>query len=113
MELYAFLRSAKMKGDKVRIVRGNTTSGVYKPPSTDFIADVSEIPDLTKVSVGESGITIGGAVPIADLMNILEANSELSSSYGPLLNHLKRVSVVVLNIFCSPLYLCYVRFAGT
>ncbi|KAG0611483.1 hypothetical protein M758_7G144100 [Ceratodon purpureus] len=91
-ELYAFLRSAKSKGDKVRIVKGNTASGVYKPPSANFIADISEIPDLTKVSAGESGITIGGAVPIADLMKALEANSELSPSYEPLLNHLKRVA---------------------
>ena len=98
-ELYAFLRSAKMKGDKVRMVRGNTTSGVYEPRPANFIADISEIPDLTKVSVGESGISVGAAVPITDLMKILEANSKLSPSYGPLLKHLKRVSSLEMVVF--------------
>lgn len=91
-ELYALLRSAKYKGEKVRIVRGNTMSGVYPPPPTDFIADVSKVPDLMKFSVGENGITIGGAVPISDFMNILDANKALSPSFEPLLKHLKRVS---------------------
>ena len=97
-----------MEGEKVRIVRGNTASGVYKPPPANFIADVSDIPDLTKVSVDDSGIRIGGAVPIADLMKILEANSELSPSYVPLLNHLKRVSgleMVVLYVLSTLLSL--------
>jgi hypothetical protein len=108
-ELYALLRSAKYKGEKVRIVRGNTMSGVYPPPPTNIIAEVSKVPELMKCSVGENGITIGGAVPISDFMNILDANKALSPSFEPLLKHLKRVSFFgriyyffteLLNVFC-------------
>lgn len=91
-ELYGLLHGAKNRGDKVRVVRGNTSTGVYKPPSADFIADISEIPDLKKVSVDENGITLGGAVTITDFMDLLDLHKDLSPSYAPLHKHLKRVS---------------------
>lgn len=91
-ELYSLLRISKEAGERIRIVRGNTMFGVYRPAPADFIVEISEVPSLMKVSVSEDGVAIGGALPIADFMKVLEEHRELSPSYEPLLNHLKKVS---------------------
>jgi xanthine dehydrogenase/oxidase len=91
-ELYALLQTTKHKGRTIRMVRGNTSSGIYPPPAVDVLADISRISKLMEFSVQEKGISIGGAVPITDFMVLLERNQSLSPSYGPLLKHLKRVA---------------------
>jgi xanthine dehydrogenase/oxidase len=91
-ELYALLQTTKHKGRTIRMVRGNTSSGIYPPPAVDVLADISRISKLMELSVQEKGISIGGAVPITDFMVLLERNQSLSPSYGPLLKHLKRVA---------------------
>lgn len=103
-DLYTLMRTAKNKGEKVRIVRGNTSTGIYKPPRTDFLVDISHIPDLTRVSVGNNGISIGGAVTITKFMKILDEHKDLSPSYEPLLKHLKRVCTLNLLFHQFELY---------
>lgn len=99
-DLYTLLRTAKNNGEKVRIVRGNTSTGVYEPPPANLLVDISQIPELTKVSVGDNGIAIGGAVTITEFMNLLDVHKDLSPSYEPLLKHLKRVCEF-RNRFCT------------
>eukprot|EP01018_Ginkgo_biloba_P033812 Gb_38127 [translate_table: standard] len=90
-ELYSVLRAYKNK-KVVRMVRGNTSTGVYPEFSCDVLIDISHIPALLKTTVSNEGIIIGGAVSISDLMLLLKAHTGLSSSYGPMLRHLARVS---------------------
>jgi hypothetical protein len=87
------------------MVRGNTSSGIYPPPAVDVVADISRISKLMELSVQEKGISIGGAVPITDFMVLLERNQSLSPSYGPLLKHLKRVSLLFFDCCSSPTHL--------
>ncbi|KAJ7565972.1 hypothetical protein O6H91_02G083300 [Diphasiastrum complanatum] len=76
----------------IRLVRGNTSIGVYPQDLAKVSVDISSIPVLSQVNVNEQGITIGGAATITDLMVLLESNNNLSPSYNPLLKHLKRVA---------------------
>lgn len=74
------------------MVRGNTTTGIYPPPKAKVLIDISRVPELTKVTVTQSQIVIGGAATITDLMVVLENNIDLSPTFPPLLAHLQRVS---------------------
>lgn len=76
----------------VRLVVGNTGSGVYEPENAEIIADISLIPELRKIKVEEDGVLIGGAVPITDFMQVLEENKEKSPSFEPLVKHMYRVA---------------------
>jgi xanthine dehydrogenase iron-sulfur cluster and FAD-binding subunit A len=76
----------------VRLVAGNTSTGVYNPPKAELLIDIAQIPKLRSVTVGCEGIGFGGGVTIAELMKSLEENRSLSLTYGPLLLHFKRVS---------------------
>jgi hypothetical protein len=97
-QLYSILHD-EMAGESrikhssgVRLVAGNTSTGVYDPPQAGLLIDIAQIPELRSVTVGCEGIGFGGGVTIAELMKSLEENRGLSSTYGPLLLHFKRVS---------------------
>eukprot|EP01018_Ginkgo_biloba_P015424 Gb_26971 [translate_table: standard] len=96
-DLYSVLRAYKNK-KAVRMVRGNTSTGVYPEFSCDVLIDISHIPALLKTTVSNEGIIIGGAVSISDLMLLLKAHTGLSSSYGPMLHHLARYNLAMAYI---------------
>jgi hypothetical protein len=50
----------------VRLVAGNTSTGVYNPPEAGLLIDIAQIPELRSVTVGCEGIGVGGWVTIAD-----------------------------------------------
>lgn len=91
-DVYDILRTNSGKR-KVRLVRGNTSTGIYPRVDNDVLVDISRIPSLLGSSVSYKGITIGGAVTISDLMLLLKKHSNLSKSYTPIFDHLKRVSL--------------------
>ena len=80
---------------------GNTSKGIFKDdPSTVFV-DMSNVPELQVVQVTSSGITVGAATSIANLISILEANAGMSQSYPVLVEHLSIVAnVAVRNAGC-------------
>ncbi|XP_058101391.1 uncharacterized protein LOC131245742 [Magnolia sinica] len=90
-DLYDILRTNSGKR-KVRMIRGNTSTGVYPRVDFDILVDISHIPSLTGTSVSSKGIFIGGAVTLSDLMLLLKKHNNLSKSYMPIFNHLKRVA---------------------
>lgn len=77
---------------KVRIIRGNTSTGVYPQVDYDIVVDISHILSLLETSVSSEGIVIGGAVTVSNLMLLLKKHSNLSTSYLPIFDHLKRVA---------------------
>ncbi|KAG6552063.1 hypothetical protein Mapa_006369 [Marchantia paleacea] len=89
--LYKLLRSTKCSGG-VRMVRGNTTTGIYPPPKAKVLIDICRVPELSKVTVTQRQIVIGGAATITDLMVVLKDNIDLSPTFRPLLAHLQRVA---------------------
>lgn len=96
-DLYDILRTNSGKR-KVRLVRGNTSMGIYPRVDDDVLIDISRIPSLLGSSVSDKGIVIGGAVTVSDLMLLLKKHSNLSKSYMPIFDHLKRVSTHL--IYC-------------
>eukprot|EP00268_Persea_americana_P065659 TRINITY_DN880_c1_g2_i1.p1 TRINITY_DN880_c1_g2~~TRINITY_DN880_c1_g2_i1.p1 ORF type:complete len:1016 (-),score=186.62 TRINITY_DN880_c1_g2_i1:301-3348(-) len=90
-DVYDILRTNSGKR-KVRLVRGNTSTGIYPRVDDDVLVDISRIPSLLGSSVSNKGITIGGAVTISDLMLLLKKHSNLSKSYTPMFDHLKCVA---------------------
>lgn len=90
-QLYSELRKGKSNGG-VRMLRGNTGTGIYAPPQAKMLLDISRIPELSRIAVKNGGITIGGAVTLTDFMLVLEKNVDNSPTYAPLLKHFQRVS---------------------
>ncbi|CAM6125267.1 unnamed protein product [Calypogeia fissa] len=89
--LYSVLRKGRRRGG-VRMIRGNTGTGIYEPPKAKVLVDISCIPELSHIAVHENGIIVGGAVPITDFMLVLENNINKSPSYAPILTHFRRVA---------------------
>ncbi|KAL2612676.1 hypothetical protein R1flu_024368 [Riccia fluitans] len=90
-ELYMLLRNGRCNGG-VRMVRGNTSTGIYDPPEAKLLIDISRIPELSKISVTGDKIIIGGAATITDLMLVLKSNLDRSPTFQPLLKHLQKVA---------------------
>jgi xanthine dehydrogenase/oxidase len=69
-------------GRSVRLVNGNTSVGIYKRPidTTDVFLDISQIGQLRNLSVDKSGLTIGGGVTYASLIDWL--NSVIPTLHG-------------------------------
>ena len=91
-ELLLLLKNHK-NTDKLRLVVGNTSTGVYPTKDCNLIIDISRVRELLKCVVHDNGIIIGGAVSITDFMNFIWENKDLSSTYFPIFRHLKRVRV--------------------
>jgi xanthine dehydrogenase/oxidase len=58
--------------DQVKLVVGNTASGIYPNEKPQFIIDISHIKELTEVSENADGLHVGAAVPIQDLLEFAE-----------------------------------------
>jgi hypothetical protein len=78
-------------GPGARLVAGNTSVGVYPPSEAGLLIDISRIPELLEIRVKKEGIGFGGGVTISDAMKALYEHRDLSSTYGPLHLHMKRV----------------------
>jgi xanthine dehydrogenase iron-sulfur cluster and FAD-binding subunit A len=87
------LLERREKAAKVRLVVGNTSTGVY-PTNYDcnLVIDISRVHELLKCIANDNKIIIGGAVSISDFMKLLWENKDLSPTYSPIFRHLKRVS---------------------
>ena len=88
-------------GQAIKLVFGNTSTGIFKNDPTTVFIDMSNVSDLQTVSVTSSSVTVGAAISIANLINILETNASMSSSYSVLVEHLSIVAnVAVRNAGC-------------
>lgn len=55
----------------VRLIFGNTASGVYQDEHPKYLIDISSIAELGKIEEKDSGIEVGGAVPIQTLSDFV------------------------------------------
>jgi xanthine dehydrogenase/oxidase len=88
-----------------KLLTGNTQVGIYKtrpvyqeePVDPQVMVDVSQVPELGAVTVDDRGITVGGAVTLARLIEVLDqavANRPRDRTRGPaaLRKHLLEVA---------------------
>jgi xanthine dehydrogenase/oxidase len=87
------------QGRRVMLVNGNTSVGIYKRPldKTDIFLDISQIPDLHRISLDASGLTIGGGVTYAMLLTKIDTlvrvlPQEKMSGLQVLATHVKRIA---------------------
>lgn len=56
----------------VRLVFGNTASGIYAHERPLYFIDISRVPELTALVENESGITVGATTPIQTMLEFAE-----------------------------------------
>ncbi len=61
---------AKAGREQVKLVFGNTASGVYQQEKPAYLIDISAIPELGRIAEQDSGIFVGAAVPIQRLIDV-------------------------------------------
>ena len=52
----------------VKLVFGNTASGVYQTEKPRFLIDISAVPELGRIEETDAGLNVGAAVPIQSLL---------------------------------------------
>jgi xanthine dehydrogenase/oxidase len=63
-------QSVRREGrDQVKLVFGNTASGVYQHEKPEYLIDISLIEELGQLSEDDTGLQIGACVPIQRLMD--------------------------------------------
>jgi len=72
----------------VKYVCGNTAYGVEKyynspqyPTAYTVFIDVTQVPDLTAVTVAPSGLTVGGSITLAQLIDLCAQQDPMSPTY--------------------------------
>lgn len=56
--------------EQVKLVFGNTASGVYQSEKPQFLIDISAIPELSSIVEGDAGIDVGSTVTIQRLLDL-------------------------------------------
>ena len=82
---------ATYPGQQYQLVFGNTSTGIFANTATVFI-DVSNVVELQGYSTTSSSLTVGAATSISSLLNLLEANSSMSTTFPVLAEHLAIVA---------------------
>jgi xanthine dehydrogenase/oxidase len=57
--------------EQVKLVFGNTTSGIYQDETPRYFIDISAIAELGEVAEDEAGLDVGATVPIQRLIDVL------------------------------------------
>lgn len=58
--------------EQVKVIVGNTASGIYPNEKPKYVIDISLIEELNELTESEDGIRVGAAVAIQDLMDFSE-----------------------------------------
>jgi xanthine dehydrogenase/oxidase len=58
--------------DSVKLVFGNTATGIYPDEKPIYIIDISHIRELTTITKGDSGVTVGATTPIQTMLEFAE-----------------------------------------
>ncbi len=58
-------------GSTVRMVVGNTSTGIYKNENAQILIDLTQIPDLFQTSLTSNGATFWAGITLTDMLNLL------------------------------------------
>ncbi|KAG6530873.1 hypothetical protein ZIOFF_004634 [Zingiber officinale] len=82
-QLYKLLNSDEFTENQVKLVMGNTGSGVYKENDLyDKYIDLTGIPELSVVKRDSKGITLGAAVTISRVIEVLKEKDNTVLHFG-------------------------------
>jgi xanthine dehydrogenase/oxidase len=82
-------------GKKVKLIVGDTGRGIFKYEAyPDVIVDLKSVSSLWEQKVGDSSVLVGACVTLAQLIEFLQTNSDKSSSFKQLSDHLLRIANV-------------------
>nr|CAD1819669.1 unnamed protein product [Ananas comosus var. bracteatus] len=91
-ELYKLLDSEEFSKSHVKMVVGNTASGVYKELDLfDKYIDLREIPELTMIKNNHEGLEIGAAVSISRTVEALREENQ-SLVFSKIADHMEKVA---------------------
>lgn len=91
-ELYDLLSSGQSNKCNVKLVVGNTGSGVYKDTDLyDKYIDLSGIPELSVIKKDSTGIEIGAAVTISKAIEVLKEGNE-TLVFSKIADHMNKVA---------------------
>ncbi|XP_006658471.1 putative aldehyde oxidase-like protein [Oryza brachyantha] len=98
-QYYELVNSGLFSESSVKVVVGNTSTGVYKDQDLyDRYIDIAGIPELSSIVRKDKGIEIGAATTIARTIEILNQESESMSSpdgsvvFRKLADHMSKVA---------------------
>eukprot|EP01091_Cochliopodium_minus_P009731 TRINITY_DN245_c0_g1_i2.p1 TRINITY_DN245_c0_g1~~TRINITY_DN245_c0_g1_i2.p1 ORF type:complete len:960 (-),score=332.45 TRINITY_DN245_c0_g1_i2:1092-3647(-) len=82
------------KGKKMRVMTGNTSTGVYgRDNETQIYIYTGKVKELKQVKVDNNGLTVGSAVTIYELLENLEKLKNKSPhSFPTLISHIKKIA---------------------
>jgi indole-3-acetaldehyde oxidase len=91
--LYALFSSNSFNASNVKLVVGNTGSGVYK--EKDFFEkfiDLRGIPELSIIKSGNKGVELGAAVTISKAIEFLKDEKVSTLVFEKIANHMNKVA---------------------
>ncbi|KAL0926397.1 hypothetical protein M5K25_002624 [Dendrobium thyrsiflorum] len=91
-DVYKLLNSKEFNGSMVKMVAGNTGSGVYKEEDLyDRFIDLKGIPELSSIKCDDKGIQIGATVTISRAIEVLKEERK-SLVYNKIAEHMTKVA---------------------
>ncbi|KAG9445197.1 hypothetical protein H6P81_016537 [Aristolochia fimbriata] len=90
-KLYTLLETENGNGHKVKLVVGNTGSGVYKErDSYDTYIDLRQIPELLMIRRDGSGVEFGAGITISKMIRVLKEDQD--PIFTKLAEHMSKVA---------------------
>ncbi|KAH0468834.1 hypothetical protein IEQ34_002066 [Dendrobium chrysotoxum] len=90
--VYKLLNSKEFNGSMVKMVAGNTGSGVYKEENLhDRFIDLKGIPELSSIKCDDKGIQIGATVTISRAIEVLKEERK-SLVFNKIAEHMTKVA---------------------
>ncbi|PKU64420.1 indole-3-acetaldehyde oxidase [Dendrobium catenatum] len=90
--VYKLLNSKEFNGSMVKMVAGNTGSGVYKEDDLyDRFIDLKGIPELSSIKCDDKGIQIGATVTVSRAIEVLKEERK-SLVFNKIAEHLTKVA---------------------
>jgi xanthine dehydrogenase/oxidase len=94
------IKTAGSNGMMIKLICGDTGRGIFKSQEKiDAYIDLKKVKELYSVNIENTYISIGSAVPLNQLIDILQVTATKSVSFQPIADHLKKIAnVPVRNI---------------
>ncbi|XP_078162547.1 indole-3-acetaldehyde oxidase-like isoform X1 [Carex rostrata] len=91
--LHALFSSDLFSANNVKLVVGNTSSGVYKDQDLhEKFIDLRGIPELSIIKRGNDGVELGSAVTISKAIEVLREDKVSTLVFNKISNHMNKVA---------------------
>ncbi|XP_076806780.1 uncharacterized protein LOC143450217 isoform X1 [Clavelina lepadiformis] len=99
-DLKSQLRNLQQEHKCIKLVCGNTASGIYKSKSNfGYFLDIGQMEELRAINNYDDCIELGASVTLSEMIKTLLKHSDESVTFGAVASHLKKVaSVPIRNV---------------